>query len=187
MNLQSCPKLEHGRCVPPEETVARLEAMLSARHAYWIHQEQVHELLHWSALFLDDDPAFRAMGKGVTAALSRAGALAEAAESLTALPVEALPGYRFAPEEEVENAVTFAELLPQLTEDLGEPPIGQPGLREPRDLPVHQPSFAVPAQADQALARGQDCRERRQPRHQRQRLVHAHVHSSWKSDRNNDS
>lgn len=114
MNLQSCRKLEHGRCVPPEETVGRLEAMLSARRAYWIHQEQVHDLLHWSALFLDDDPAFRAMGKGVTAALSRAGALAEAAESLTALPVEALPGYRFAPEEEVENALTFAELLPHI-------------------------------------------------------------------------
>ena len=114
MNLQSCIKLAHGRCVTPEETIARLEDLLARRHGYWIHEERVHDLLHWSALFLDADPDFRAMGKGTTAALSRAGALAEAAESLTALPVTALRGYRFAPQEEVGDAVGLEELLPHV-------------------------------------------------------------------------
>ena len=114
MNLQSCRKLAHGRCVTPEETIARLEDLLARRHSYWIHEERVHDLLHWSALFLDDDPDFRAMGKGTSAALSRAGALAEAAESLTALPVNALPGYRFAAQEEVGDAVGLEELLPHV-------------------------------------------------------------------------
>lgn len=92
MKLKSSIKLDCGRSVPPEETVRRLDAVIGAKHDYWIHQEQVDERLFWSALFIEGMD-FRAMGKGVTALLSHAGALAEAAEWLTSLDIERLPGY----------------------------------------------------------------------------------------------
>ena len=83
MKLQSCTKLEDGRSVPPEETVARLENLLGDRFEYRLLEEKVADSLYWTALFLEDDPDFRSMGKGVTALQSRAGAFAEAAGEMT--------------------------------------------------------------------------------------------------------
>ena len=65
-------------------------------------------------MFLEDEPEFRAMGKGVTPEFSRAGALAEAAEWLTAREVGQLPGYVAAHQDEVENALRIEDLLPHI-------------------------------------------------------------------------
>ena len=111
MNLQPCRKLDHGRCVPAEETVARLERLLGARFEYRLLEEKVAEHLYWAALFLDNDPAFRAMGKGVSAVRSRAGALAEAAEWLGALDPDRLPGYLAAHQDDVTEPVPIEDLV----------------------------------------------------------------------------
>lgn len=111
MNLQPCRKLDHGRCVPAEETVARLERLLGARFEYRLLEEKVAEHLYWAALFLDNDPAFRAMGKGVSAVRSKAGALAEAAEWLGALDPDRLPGYIAAHQDDVTEPVPIEDLV----------------------------------------------------------------------------
>ena len=110
MNIQSRKKLVDGRCVAPEETIALLEQQL-AGHDYWIHEEQVAEHLHWSVLYVEA-LEFRSMGKGVTAALSRAGALAEAAEWLLAREVVDLPGYTVSHQDALgEEVVGLEDLL----------------------------------------------------------------------------
>jgi len=110
MKLQSRQKLTHDRCVAPAETIERLHALIQPHHDYWIHEEQVAEHLHWSAMMIDGVD-FRAMGKGVDALSSRAGALAEGAEWLTALETEKLPGYLGAWEEDVPDALEIQSLL----------------------------------------------------------------------------
>jgi ribosomal protein S12 methylthiotransferase accessory factor len=110
MKLQSRKKVGHDRCVPPAQTIARLEKIFGARYDYWLHEEVVSEELHWSAMFIEGQD-FRSMGKGVTAEGSKVGALAEGAEWLLARPTEELPGYTTAREEEVGDAVSFASLL----------------------------------------------------------------------------
>lgn len=102
MKLSPCPKLPHGRSVEPEDTVRNLQAVLSKQVDYWVHQEQVDKHLFWSALFIEDMD-FRAMGKGVTAMLSHAGALAEAAEWLACRETERLPGYRVAHQDDLDE------------------------------------------------------------------------------------
>jgi ribosomal protein S12 methylthiotransferase accessory factor YcaO len=110
MKLQSRKKVAHDRCVPPAQTIARLEKIFGARYDYWLHEEVVSEELHWSAMFIEGQE-FRSMGKGVTAEGSKVGALAEGAEWLLARPTEELPGYTTAREGEVGDAVSFASLL----------------------------------------------------------------------------
>ena len=114
MHLQPRKKLAHGRCVAPEETIVRLDAFIRPRHEFRVHEEPVHRHLHWSALFLDDDPEFRAMGKGTTRTLAMAGALAEAAESLAAREIDNLPGYTFAHQREIETPLPIEDLLPHI-------------------------------------------------------------------------
>ena len=110
MKLQSRKKIGHDRCVPPQETIARLEALLRPHHDYWLHEERVCEHLHWTALFIDG-LEFRSMGKGVTREGSLAGALAEGAEWLSARATGDLPGYTGAREHEVSEALPLADLL----------------------------------------------------------------------------
>lgn len=97
MKLESSVKLSNGRSVEPEETVRRLSECIGRRYEYLMHEEQLSEHLHWSALFIDD-LEFRAMGKGTRAIDSRAGALAEAAEWIASREIDQLPGYRMAHE-----------------------------------------------------------------------------------------
>lgn len=111
MKLQSCTKLEHGRSVPPEETVARLENLLGDRFEYRLLEEKVADSLYWTALFLEDDPDFRSMGKGVTALQSRAGAFAEAAEWLGSLNADELPGYMVGHQESIPAALPIEDLV----------------------------------------------------------------------------
>ncbi len=92
MKLEPCIRKAYGRCEHPEDTVARLEPILRERYDYTYVEEQVDEHMHWSAIFIDD-PAFRAMGKGTTPVLSKAGALAESAEWLAARSILEQPGY----------------------------------------------------------------------------------------------
>ena len=110
MKLQSRRKLAHGRCVPPAETIARLEALIRPHHDYWLHEETVAEHLHWTAMFIDGID-FRSMGKGVDLASSTAGALAEGAEWLTSRETGKLPGYLGAREHEVPDALPIASLV----------------------------------------------------------------------------
>ena len=91
MKLNPCPKLAYGRSVDPATTIQRLEEILRP-HDYWIHEEVVGPYLYWAGLFIDETQ-FRAMGKGIAALPSRAGAMAEAAEWLACLDTERLPGY----------------------------------------------------------------------------------------------
>ena len=111
MDLRSCKKVSAGRSRLPEETVAFLEGVLGERHDYWLHEEKVSEQLYWSAMFLEDVEGFRAMGKGTTAAQSRAGALAEAAESLSAREIQDLPGYQCTHQDDIEDALPIEDLL----------------------------------------------------------------------------
>lgn len=111
MNLRSCKKIDHGRCVPAEDTVTRLESLLGPRFAYRLLEEQVADHLYWAAMFLEDDADFRAMGKGISALHSRAGALAEGAEWLTALPTDRLSGYTAAHQEDVEDPLPIEDLV----------------------------------------------------------------------------
>lgn len=110
MKLQSRRKLAHDRCVPPAQTIARLEAIFGARYDYWVHEETVSEELHWSAMFIDGLD-FRSMGKGLTSDGSKAGALAEGAESLLLRDTAELVGYLGARETNVSNALSIASLL----------------------------------------------------------------------------
>ncbi len=110
MKLQHRIKNEYGRCVEPNETAQRLEAILKPKYDYWIYEEEVAPLIHWSALFIEDMD-FRSMGKGVDAMQSRAGALAEAAEWLTPLDTGELQGYVAARQKELENVLLIEKLL----------------------------------------------------------------------------
>jgi YcaO-like protein with predicted kinase domain len=110
MNLTSCRKIAHGRCETPERTVARLEAAIGKLHAYRLVEEKVSDDLYWSVLFVDD-LGFRSMGKGIEAVLSRAGALAEAAEWLTSREIGALPGYTEAHQSDVRDPIRIEDLL----------------------------------------------------------------------------
>jgi ribosomal protein S12 methylthiotransferase accessory factor YcaO len=101
MEIKSCRKLPCGRSVEPAETIRRLEQVIGRKHDYLLHEEQVSDLLYWAALFIDD-LQFRAMGKGINAEQSRAGALAEAAEWLTGLDTARLPGYMVAHQDDLE-------------------------------------------------------------------------------------
>lgn len=114
MRLQSCKRIAGGRCETPESTIAHLEPLIRARHAYRLIEEEVAEHLHWSALFIDD-LEFRAMGKGISPAWSRAGALAESAEWMAAQSVTALPGYKVGPQNEIADAFPIENLLPHVS------------------------------------------------------------------------
>src|ERR1700712_4118095 len=110
MNLQSRLKIAHDRCVAPNETIARLEALIRPRHDYWLHEETVGEHFHWTAMFIDGLD-FRSMGKGISPQFSLAGALAEGAEWLTAREIGDLPGYLGASENDVPNALQIRDLV----------------------------------------------------------------------------
>ena len=131
MKLQSCKKLECGRCEKPEDTIARLEAVIGRKHDYWIHEEQVAEHLHWSAMFIEGMD-FRSMGKGITPLYSKAGALAEGAEWLTSRPVEKLPGYLCAHQDELDNTLKIESLLEHVAS------VTSATLTEIKDLPCSQ-------------------------------------------------
>ena len=110
MKLQSRKKLAHDRCVPPAQTIARLEKIFGSRYDYWLHEEKLSEELHWSAMFIEGLD-FRSMGKGLTPEGSKAGALAEGAESLLSCETGKLAGYLGAREKDVSNALSIASLL----------------------------------------------------------------------------
>lgn len=110
MELQRCVKIGYGKCETPENTVKRLEAVLGEYYDYRMIEEKVSEHLYWAAMFIDG-LNFRAMGKGVSAILSRAGALAEGAEWLAARKIGQLPGYVTAHQDDVENPVRIEDLL----------------------------------------------------------------------------
>jgi len=110
VELQSCIKIGYGKCETPENTVKRLESVLGGLYEYRMIEEQLSEHLFWAAMFIDG-LSFRAMGKGVSRVLSKAGALAEGAEWLTARRIGQLPGYVTAHQDDVENALTVEELL----------------------------------------------------------------------------
>ncbi|MBN1557485.1 MAG: YcaO-like family protein [Lentisphaerae bacterium] len=98
--------------------MARLEAALQARHAYRLIEEKVAECLHWSVLFVDA-LGFRSMGKGISAVLSRAGALAEAAEWLTCRETAALPGCVEAHQDELDRPLRIEDLLAHVSTATG--------------------------------------------------------------------
>jgi ribosomal protein S12 methylthiotransferase accessory factor len=110
MELKSCIKIGYGKCETPENTVRRLESLLTGRYAYRMMEEKVSDNLFWAAMFIDG-LSFRAMGKGVSAVLSKAGALAEGAEWLTAREFGQLPGYTIAHQSELSDALPIEELL----------------------------------------------------------------------------
>lgn len=110
MNLQSRLKITRGRCVEPAETIARLDALIRPRHDFWLHEEAVGDHFHWTAMFIDGLD-FRSMGKGTSPEFSRAGALAEGAEWLTAREVGDLPGYVGARQSDVPNALPIEALV----------------------------------------------------------------------------
>ncbi len=110
MNLQPRIKIAHDRCVEPAETIARLEPIIRERHDYWVHEENLAEHLHWSAMFIEGLD-FRSMGKGTTPEFSRVGAFAEGAEWLTAREVGDLPGYIGAHERDVAAALPIMDLV----------------------------------------------------------------------------
>lgn len=111
MKLQSRIKTAQDRCVAPRETVARLEALIRPRHDFWVHHEELSPELHWTALFLTDEPDFRSMGKGVSADFSVAGALAEAAEWLIARDVHSFHECVKTHQKHVCNALRIEDLL----------------------------------------------------------------------------
>lgn len=113
MELKRCVKMGYGKCETPENTVARLESLLSGQYEYRMLEEKVSDSLYWAAMFIDG-LNFRAMGKGVSAILSKAGALAEGAEWLTARNIGQLPGYVTAHQDELDNALPIEALLPHV-------------------------------------------------------------------------
>jgi len=110
MKLESCKKLAFGRCVPLEETVQRLEAVIGARHDYRLFETKVSDRLYWSALYIDD-LEFRSMGKGITPLQAKAGALAECAEWAGAKDHAELQGYTVGHQDNIPNAVGIEELI----------------------------------------------------------------------------
>lgn len=110
MKLESCRKLEFGRCVPIQDTVQRLEHLIGSRHEYRLFETQVSEHLYWSALYIDD-LEFRSMGKGITALQAKAGALAECAEWVTALELAQLPGYAVGHQRTIPDALAIEDML----------------------------------------------------------------------------
>lgn len=116
MKLESCKKIAYGRCVPIEDTVARLESTIGAMHEYRLFETKVSDRLYWSALYIDD-LEFRSMGKGITAIQAKAGALAECAEWVTAMELDQLPGYTVGHQKTISDAVGVEELIPHI--DIG--------------------------------------------------------------------
>lgn len=114
MKLQSCKKLECGRCEKPETTIARLEAAIGAKHDYWMWEEKVSDHLFWSAMMIEGMD-FRSMGKGISPLYSKAGALAEGAEWLTARSIDQLPGYQCDHQDAIESPLTIESLLAHVT------------------------------------------------------------------------
>ena len=114
MKLESRIKIAHGRCVGPGETIARLEDLIAPRFDFWLHEESVSDHLHWSVMFLEGRPEFRAMGKGGSREFAHAGVLAEAAEWLTARELDQLPGYVAARQEAIENPLPIEDLVPHI-------------------------------------------------------------------------
>lgn len=110
MRLESCRKIAFGRCVPIEDTVARLEAAIGARHEYRLFETRVSDRLYWSALYIDA-LEFRSMGKGITALQAKAGALAECAEWVAARELAELPGYAVGHQKTMPDAVGIEELI----------------------------------------------------------------------------
>ena len=110
IRLKRSRKRWHGRCAKPEDTVARLEKIIGGLHDYSYYEEKVADDLYWSALFIDE-PNFRSMGKGVDAILSKAGALAEAAEWLSSAEPQEMPGYVESHQDELDSPVKVEELI----------------------------------------------------------------------------
>jgi ribosomal protein S12 methylthiotransferase accessory factor len=113
MKLESCKKLEYGRCVPIEQTVARLESTIGSMHEYRLFETKVSDRLYWSALYIDA-LEFRSMGKGITAIQAKAGALAECAEWVTAMDLDQLAGYTVGHQKTISGAVRVEELIPHI-------------------------------------------------------------------------
>ncbi len=113
MKLESCKKLEFGRCVPLEETVRRLEAAIGARHDYRLFETQVSERLYWSALYIDE-LEFRSMGKGITPLQAKAGALAECAEWVGDKTHAELQGYMVGHQSAIPDAVGIEAMIPHI-------------------------------------------------------------------------
>jgi len=110
IRLRSSRKRWHGRCAKPEDTVARLEKIVGGLHDYRYYEEKVADDLYWSALFIDE-PDFRSMGKGVDSTLSKAGALAEAAEWLSSTETREMRGYIESHQDELDSPVGIEELV----------------------------------------------------------------------------
>jgi ribosomal protein S12 methylthiotransferase accessory factor YcaO len=110
MKLESCKKLEFGRCVPLEETVRKLESAIGSRHEYRLFETQVSDRLYWSALYIDD-LEFRSMGKGITALQAKAGALAECAEWVASKTHAELAGYMVGHQSTIPDAVGIEEMI----------------------------------------------------------------------------
>jgi ribosomal protein S12 methylthiotransferase accessory factor len=110
MQLSNCSKLAHGKCETPEDTIARLDKALSAVHKYECVPQQVSEHLHWVALFIPEIN-FQSMGKGISATLATASAMAEAAERLAIRDCTRLPGYVCGNEKNIANPLRIADLL----------------------------------------------------------------------------
>jgi YcaO-like protein with predicted kinase domain len=114
MKIESCIKVGYGKCETPENTVRRLEAVLGERYEYRLLEEKVSEHLYWAGMFIDGLD-FRAMGKGISAILSKAGALAEGAEWLTARDIGVLPGFVTGPQADRENPLRIEDLLSHIS------------------------------------------------------------------------
>lgn len=110
MNLKSALRIAHGRCARPEDTVARLEAALGAKHPYRYVEEKVAESLYWGALLVEELD-FPPMGKGASPALCKASALAEGAEWLALRRRRALAGGVTARQDDVPDALRIEDLL----------------------------------------------------------------------------
>jgi YcaO-like protein with predicted kinase domain len=110
MKLESCKRLECGKSETPENTIAFLEEAIWNKHEYRYIEQKVDEHLYWSALFVDD-LEFRSMGKGISPIMSKAGALAEAAEWLTARELGMLPGFVEGRQEEMDNPLKIEDML----------------------------------------------------------------------------
>lgn len=113
MKLESCKKLAFGRCVPLEETVQRLEAVIGSKYDYRLFETRVSDRLYWAALYIDD-LEFRSMGKGITPLQAKAGALAECAEWAGAKSHTELQGYTVGHQKTIPRAVGIEEMIPHV-------------------------------------------------------------------------